>query len=51
MNDLLGFFDQFVKERVYLKAVTPKTRIWYQTAFKAFQSTPGDDFLNTYLKH
>ena len=44
MNDLLGLFEFFVKERIYRKAVTPKTRIWYQTAFKAFQSTPGEDF-------
>ena len=31
MNDPLGtLFDQFLKERLYLKAVTPKTLTWYQ---------------------
>ena len=29
-------FDQFVRERTYLNNVTPKTRDWYLTAWKAF---------------
>jgi integrase/recombinase XerD len=37
-------FDQFIKERIYLKAVTPKTRLWYEAAFKRFQGTPGEGF-------
>jgi hypothetical protein len=42
MNEPLGaLFDSFVKERRYLKAVTPKTETWCLTAFKAFQATPG----------
>jgi hypothetical protein len=28
--------DQFVQGREYLKAVSPKTLIWYQCSFKAF---------------
>ena len=36
-----GPFELFVKERIYLKAVTPKPLIWYQTAFKAFQLAPN----------
>jgi site-specific recombinase XerC len=40
MSDPLGtLFDQFLKERTYLKAVTPKTRISYLTAWKAFQAS------------
>jgi hypothetical protein len=40
MSDPLGnLFSQFLKERQYLKAVTPKPRIWYQTAWKAFQAS------------
>ena len=31
------FFDQFLRERTYLTNITPKTREWYQTAWKAFQ--------------
>jgi hypothetical protein len=28
--------DQFIQERKYLLAVTPKTVIWYGCGFKAF---------------
>jgi len=35
-------FDQFLRERVYLNNITPKTREWYETAWKAFQRTQGD---------
>jgi len=31
-----SFFAQFVRERTYLNNVTPKTREWYETAWKAF---------------
>lgn len=40
MSDPLGnLFKQFLKERIYLKAVTPKTRIWYESSWKAFQAS------------
>jgi integrase len=32
-------FEQFVKERRYLKAVSPKTVIWYDTAWKAYKAS------------
>jgi integrase/recombinase XerD len=35
-HPLAALFDQFLKERIYLKNVTPKTIIWYQVAFKAY---------------
>ena len=47
MSDPLALdflFDQFRKERTYLKAVSPKTDDWYRTAFKAFQAAPGEGF-------
>jgi hypothetical protein len=38
MSDPLGeLFDLFLKERIYLQNVTPKTQDWYRTAWKAFQ--------------
>lgn len=37
MTTLDSYFDQFVRERTYLNNVTPKTREWYQTAWKAFK--------------
>src|SRR4030095_1746495 len=38
--DPLGkLFEQFLKERVYLKAITPKTKLWYHTAWKAFEAS------------
>jgi hypothetical protein len=37
MSDPLAvLFDQFLKERIYLKAVSPKTEVRYRTAFKAW---------------
>jgi len=30
-------FEQFIKERIYVKNVTPKTIIFYRTSFKAYQ--------------
>jgi hypothetical protein len=42
-NPLATLFDQFLKERTYLKNVTPATIIWYQVAFKNYcTSFPGD---------
>jgi site-specific recombinase XerD len=35
-HPLATLFEQFLKERIYLKNVTPKTIIWYQVAFKAY---------------
>ena len=32
-----GTVSQFIEERRFLKNVTPKTLLWYQDAFKAFQ--------------
>jgi integrase/recombinase XerD len=39
MTRLDQLFDQFLRERTYLKNVTPKTRIWYESAWKAFKTT------------
>ena len=44
---MVELFEQFLKERQYLKNVTRKTLIWYQTAFQAFArlvtvATPAD---------
>jgi site-specific recombinase XerD len=30
--------DQFIKERLYLKGVSPKTIAWYRDSFKAFEN-------------
>src|SRR5262245_29649161 len=42
-------FDQFLKERVYFKNVTPRTLIWYRVAFKSFRDSlaPGAPTLPT----
>jgi hypothetical protein len=29
-------FEQFIKERMYLKNITPATEAWRQNAWKAF---------------
>jgi integrase/recombinase XerD len=34
-------FEQFLRERRYLKNVTPKTLIWYESAWKAFRLAQG----------
>lgn len=39
MDRLNQLFEQFLEERTYLKNVTPKTRVWYESAWKAFKST------------
>ena len=36
MSDLNTYFDQFLRERVYLHNITPKTRDYYVTTWKAF---------------
>ena len=36
MSDLNTCFEQFLRERVYLHNITPKTRDYYLTAWKAF---------------
>jgi hypothetical protein len=39
-------FEQFVKERKYIKNVTPKTEDWYRQSWKALgESLPGDNML------
>jgi hypothetical protein len=44
-DPLAALFDQFIKERIYLKNVTPKTIIWYQVAFKAYgRALPREAF-------
>jgi hypothetical protein len=37
MSALDDHFTRFLRERVYLHNVTPKTREFYETAWKAFQ--------------
>jgi site-specific recombinase XerC len=39
MATLDSLFQQFLRERTYLKNVSPKTRVWYETAWKAFKGT------------
>jgi integrase/recombinase XerD len=43
MPTLGSLFEQFLRERTYLKNVSPKTRVWYETAWKTFLKTqaPG----------
>jgi site-specific recombinase XerC len=38
MADLDSLFEQFLRERTYLKNVSPKTLVWYETAWKAFDN-------------
>jgi hypothetical protein len=35
-HPLATLFDQFLKERIYLKNVSPQTIVWYQVAFKNY---------------
>jgi integrase/recombinase XerD len=47
MSALSALFEQFLRERRFLKNVTPKTVTWYQNAFEALTRTvpasaPGD---------
>ncbi len=39
--------EQFIQGRKYLKAVSPKTLIWYQCSFKAFHgATSSKEAIN-----
>jgi len=40
MQTLTDYFDQFLRERIYLHNIAPKTRIFYETAWKAYVSSP-----------
>jgi integrase/recombinase XerD len=39
MDRLDQLFQQFLRERIYLKNVTPKTKVWYESAWKAFKTS------------
>jgi len=43
MATLGSLFEQFLRERRYLKNVSPKTITWYETSWKSFLATqpPG----------
>ena len=43
MATLESLFQQFLRERRYLKNVSPKTLVWYESAWKAFLTSqpPG----------
>jgi hypothetical protein len=43
MATLDSLFEQFLRERRYLKNVSPKTQVWYQSAWKAFKQTQPPD--------
>jgi hypothetical protein len=36
MPSLNALFEQFLRERRYLKNVSPKTQVWYETAWATF---------------
>jgi len=40
-------FEQFLRERTYLKNVTPGTLIWYRVAFKNYGAAFPDETLPT----
>ena len=39
IHPLAKLFEQFKKERVYLKSVTPRTIVWYEVAFKNYRAS------------
>ncbi len=43
MSPLDELFAQFLRERTYLQNITPKTRTWYETAWKAYARARCDD--------
>ena len=45
-NPLATLCDQFLKERTFLKNVTPSTLRWYQVAFKNYRATHSEDALS-----
>jgi len=42
-----NLFEQFLRERTYLKNVTPSTLIWYLVAFKNYGAAFPDEILPT----
>lgn len=46
-HPLATLFDQFLRERTYLKNVTPRTLIWYRVAFKNYSTAFPDAALPT----
>ena len=42
-HPLATLCDQFLKERTYLKNVTPRTLVWYQVAFKCYRRSFSAD--------
>jgi hypothetical protein len=40
-DPLASLFGQFLNERIYLKAVTPKTRAWYECAWEGVRGLAG----------
>ena len=46
-HPLATLFEQFLKERSYLKNVTPRTIVWYQVAFKSYRASLGGDSFST----
>jgi integrase/recombinase XerD len=44
MPTLDALFDRFLRERTYLKNISPKTRVWYQTAWKSFTAVMPAEF-------
>ncbi len=42
--NLQPLFDQFLKERIYLKNITYKTQIWHKQCWSAFQRYGGTEF-------
>jgi integrase/recombinase XerD len=44
MATLNLLFEAFLRERRYLKNVSPKTRIWYESAWKSFKATQPTNF-------
>ena len=38
MDRLDQLFQQFLRERTYINNVTPSTREWYESAWKAFKT-------------
>ena len=47
MATLDTLFQQFLRERTYLKNVSPKTRVWYESAWKAFLLTQEPGFAHS----
>jgi hypothetical protein len=42
-NPLATLFEQFLKERTYLKNVTSATLRWYRIAFKSYRKAIPDE--------